>query len=105
MEQCDRNGIQKPFNIVFDTYNHQLNTAGDRFVMDKAILLMPNKTGSKAISLKKVMQNKHRLRKDPHHFINATRNIQALSGGQIRTVNIWLIASFNGLEVIWNRHG
>lgn len=104
MEQCGKNDMPVPFQIEFDSYNHQKDTCGDRIRIENAVMLIPNKTGTRVQSIKSYHKNR-KYKRNPYHYENATRNIQSLSGGHIYSVNIWLITTFNKSTVIWHRHG
>ena len=52
-------------------------------------------------SLQTVSKAKPKMRKNPNHFENKTRNIKVLPQGDIKTLNIRCIVEYNGKKVIY----
>lgn len=52
-------------------------------------------------SLRVVRKQRPKVRRNPNHFENKTRNIKVLPQGDIKTINIRFIIEFNGKKVIY----
>ena len=107
MEEKDENGKARSFSIKFVTYNRKTGEGGE-------IISIPNctkcvgKQGEKIILGNQLPVHfrigegvqPERVRKNPNHFQNSTRNL-LLPNGQIRKVHIRLIIEFNNEKVFY----
>lgn len=85
-----------PFSIEWRTFNSRNKMGGKLMTAENAILCfkIPKTNASKNLS------NIEKVKKNPNHWENRTRNIE-LSTGEIVKVNIDLITRFNNKEVIF----
>jgi len=105
LSQMDKTGTDgKPlkFQIRFVTADRSLGTGGDIIEISngrKCIGL--NKQGSPVFDLRtQSPSTDSRIKKDPRHWVNSTRNI-LLENGKIRKVHIRLIIEFNKQKVCY----
>jgi len=102
MDQIGPDGKPSKFQIRFVTADRSLGIGGEiieLFNCCKCVGL--NKQGSPVFDLRtKNSSSDSRIKKDPHHWINATRNI-LLENGKIRKVHIRLIIEFNNQKVCY----
>ncbi|MFC6999588.1 hypothetical protein [Rufibacter roseus] len=94
----------EPFDLVHFTADDKKQTGGIRKVRTSVTMTSVGRKGKK-YSAEKVENipaapaETGKLKKNPNHFANATRNI-IKQNGQTRTVHLFLITEFNGLKVI-----
>lgn len=92
------------FDISYRTFNRNSKTGGKMKHCKNAKLVMKEK-GLDPDSIYALLNfmpsevKKERIRKNPQHFENKTRNIR-LENGEIKKINILFIHSFNGEKVI-----
>ncbi len=102
MDQIGPDGKPSKFQIRFVTADRSLGTGGDIIEISngrKCVGL--NKVGSPVFDLRsKKPSTESRIKKDPHHWVNSTRNI-LLENGKIRKVHIRLIIEFNKQKVCY----
>jgi len=102
MDQIGPDDKPSKFQIRFVTADRSLGTGGEIIEISngrKCVGL--NKQGSPVFDLRaKSPSADTRIKKDPHHWINATRNI-LLENGKIRKVHIRLIIEFNNQKVCY----
>lgn len=100
IKKVDANGEAIPFSIEFRTYNRNNKMGGILKKHEGAKLLIAKKLKGKTFNPMDHTFREQRLRKNPNHFENRTRNIE-LKSGHIRKVNILFITKFNDQEVIY----
>ncbi|WP_217425252.1 hypothetical protein [Flavobacterium sp. 14A] len=100
IKKVDVQGIAIPFDIEFRTRNKNNNTGGVLKNYKNAKLLIGTKQKGKAFIDAEHFYRKERIRKNPNHFENATRNIE-LENGRIIKINFRYITKFNDQEVIY----
>jgi hypothetical protein len=100
IKKTDAKGDALPFDIEFRTYNRNNGMGGVLKKYEKAKLLIGKKLKGKPFIDAEHFYRKERIRKNPNHFDNRTRNIE-LPGGQIKKINILFITKFNNHEVIY----
>lgn len=100
MKKTDDKGNAIPFDIEFRTFNKNNKMGGVLKKYDNAKLLIGKKLKGKPFIDAAHFYRPVRVRKNPNHWENKTRNIE-LSGGQIKKLNILYITKFNGQEVIY----
>lgn len=100
MKKTDASGNAVPFDIEFRTFNKNNKMGGVLKKYERAKLLIPKKLKGKPFIDAEHFYRPVRVRKNPNHWENKTRNIE-LTGGQIKKINILLITKFNNLEVIY----
>jgi hypothetical protein len=100
IKKTDAKGDAIPFDIEFRTYNRNNKMGGVLKRYEKAKLLIGKKLKGKPFIDAEHFYRKERIRKNPNHFDNRTRNIE-LPGGQIKKINILFITKFNNHEVIY----
>jgi hypothetical protein len=100
MKKIDVNGGAVPFDIEFRTFNKNNKMGGVLKKYENAKLLIGKKMKGKPFIDVEHFYRPLRVRKNPNHWDNKTRNIE-LSGGQIKKINILYITKFNNLEVIY----
>lgn len=89
-----------PFDIEFRTYNRNNKRGGVLKRYRRAKLLIGKKTkGFKELEADHFYRQQ-RVRKNPNHWANRTRNIET-SSGRIVKLNIMYITKFNGKQVIY----
>jgi hypothetical protein len=98
MEQLDEFGKPKKFQMRFVTANRNLGTGGEIIEIEDGRKCVGKRNGSVVHDTRKAYAEVPALSKDPHHWINSTRNI-LLPNGQIRKVHIRLIIEFNHQKV------
>ena len=102
MDQIGLDGKPIKFQIRFVTADSSLGTGGEIIEISngrKCVGL--NKQGSPVFNLRtKYSPSDSRIKKDPRHWINSTRNI-LLENGMIRKVHIRLIIEFNNQKVCY----
>jgi hypothetical protein len=99
MRQTDTNENPIPFDIEWRTWNKQNKMGGKLKSERNAVLCMANKKERNIVDILR-SENKERIRKNPNHFQNRTRNIE-LQDGKVRSVSILLITKFNGRPVVY----
>ena len=97
------NGELQQFNICGYKYSRKDKVGGERFEYRGAVLLTKD-TNPDALPPEKRKGAKARQairarQKNPHHFLNSTRNI-LLPTGEVRKVHLFLLTEFNGLEIV-----
>jgi hypothetical protein len=100
IKKTDEKGDALPFDIEFRTYNRNNNMGGVLKRYERAKLLIGKKLKGKPLIDAEYFYRQQRVRKNPNHFDNRTRNIE-LPGGQIKKINILFITKFNNHEVIY----
>jgi hypothetical protein len=100
MKKTDANGNAVPFDIEFRTFNKNNKMGGVLKKYDRAKLLIGKKLKGKPFIDAEHFYRPVRVRKNPNHWDNKTRNIE-LQSGFIKKVNIRFITKFNNLEVIY----
>ncbi len=105
LNQMDQFGPDnKPFKfqIRFVTADRSLGTGGEIIeIINGRKCVGLNKQGSPVFDLRTMNSSSDsRIKKDPHHWINATRNI-LLENGKIRKIHIRLIIEFNHQKVCY----
>jgi len=100
IKKTDAKGDAIPFDIEFRTYNRNNKMGGVLKRYEKAKLLIGKKLKGKPFIDTEYFYREVRVRKNPNHFDNRTRNIE-LPGGQIKKINILFITKFNNHEVIY----
>lgn len=102
MRTPNQEGRAVLFDIAFRTFNRYSGTGGQIRRYQNAKLVMKEKpldpTGVEALKYKK--KKVKRVRKNPHHWENKTRNIR-LETGEIKKIHIYFITEFNGKKVIY----
>ena len=99
IKQKDLSGKPIPFNIEWRTWNKQNKMGGQLKIESNAVLCIANKKEKNIIDVLR-SENRERIRKNPSHFKNRTRNIE-LSDGSVKKINILLITKFNGQIVVY----
>lgn len=100
IKKTDANGNAIPFDIEFRTFNRNNKMGGVLKNYQNAKLLIGKKLKGKPFIDVEHFYRPVRVRKNPNHWENKTRNIE-LTGGQIKKINILFITKFNGQEVIY----
>ncbi|MEN9907147.1 MAG: hypothetical protein RLZZ540_288 [Bacteroidota bacterium] len=100
MKKTDANGNAISFDIEFRTFNRNNKMGGVLKKYQNAKLLIGKKLKGKPFIDVEHFYRPVRVRKNPNHWENKTRNIE-LTGGQIKKINILFITKFNNLEVIY----
>jgi hypothetical protein len=100
MKKIDVRGEAVPFDIEFKTFNRNNKSGGVLKKYQGAKLLIGKKIKGKVFIEADHFFRVGKVRKNPNHWQNRTRNIE-LSSGHIRKLNILYITKFNGLEVIY----
>jgi hypothetical protein len=100
MKKTDTKGEAISFDIEFRTFNRNNKMGGVLKKYENAKLLIGKKMKGKSFIDVEHFYRPVRVRKNPNHWENKTRNIE-LSGGQIKKINILYITKFNNLEVIY----
>ena len=102
MDQLSPDDKPPRFQIRFVTADRSLGTGGEiieLFNCCKCVGL--NKQGTPVFDLRsKNASSGSKVKKDPRHWVNATRNI-LLENGKIRKVHIRLIIEFNNQKVCY----
>lgn len=100
IKKTDSQGNAVAFDIEFRTRNKNNNTGGVLKKYAGAKLLIGTKQKGKPFIDAEHFYRVERVRKNPNHFENATRNIE-LENGRILKLNFRYITKFNGQEVIY----
>lgn len=100
IKQVDANGNAIPFDIEFKTFNKNNKMGGVHHSYSKVKLLIGKKLKGKKFIDAEHFYRQVRVRKNPNHFDNRTRNIE-LSSGSIKKINILFITKYNGQQVIY----
>ncbi len=98
MEQLDEFGMPVKFQIKFVTADRKRGTGGEIIEIKDGRKCVGKRKGKVVFDMRKTVSAAPRIPKDPHHWVNSTRNI-LLPNGLIRTVHIRLIIEFNGKKV------
>jgi len=98
MDQVDETGKPRKFQMRFVTANRKEGTGGEIIEIKDGHKIVGKRDGEVVIDKRKVYSDVPKLSRDPHHWINSTRNI-ILPNGQIRKVHIRLIIEFNNQKV------
>lgn len=89
-----------PFDIEFKTFNKNNKMGGvTKKYRNAKLLIAPKLKGKPFIDVDHFFRPT-RVRKNPNHFQNRTRNIE-LPSGQIKKFNILYITKFNGKDVVY----
>lgn len=100
MKKTNEKGEAIPFDIELRTFNRNNKMGGVLKKYEGAKLLIGKKLKGKPFIDAEYFYREQRVRKNPNHFENRTRNIE-LAGGQIKKLNILFITKFNNHEVIY----
>lgn len=100
IEKKDNCGNAIPFDIEVWTFNKNNKSGGVLKKYVGAKLLMGEKLKGKKFIEAEHFYRPTRIRKNPNHWNNKTRNVE-LASGHIRKLNILYIKKFNGLHVIY----
>lgn len=100
IKKTDADGKAIEFDIQFRTFNKNNKSGGALKKYQRARLLIGKKLNGKPFIDIEHFYRVDRVRKNPNHWDNRTRNIE-LQNGQIKKMNIRYITNFNGLEVIY----
>jgi hypothetical protein len=96
MDRLNHRQMPIPFTIGFITADRRRNTGGEFKEISGAILSKHNK----ALPMHMRRVDGFAGSKKPASHENAQRNIQA-PDGSVTKVNIRLIKSFNGMQILW----
>lgn len=88
----DNNGLYKPFDLTYRTFNATNKKGGKLINYDNVRYLPSAKTD--------VVVNEDKTVRPPNHFLNRTRNIE-LQSGEIKSIKIDFIISINNKKVIY----
>ena len=102
MEEKNARGYFKPFSVEFITYDEARDKGGELVQMRRATFLQVNSSFTRKIKTKKYLNT---IKRNPRHWLNATRNFKAVGQKSLVKVHIGLITKFNEQEVVWNIHG
>jgi len=100
MENLDDSGNLVPFTLEVRTFNSNNKSGGRYRIYKVAKLLKAQKLKGKVFNPNSHEFRQYRVRKNPNHWENRTRNIE-LQNQMVRKVKILYIIKFNGLEVIY----
>ncbi len=102
MDQIGDDGKPSLFQMKFVKADRTRGTGGDILeIINGRKCVGLNKQGSPVFNLRtKYSPSDSRIKKDPRHWINSTRNI-LLENGMIRKVHIRLIIEFNNQKVCY----
>lgn len=98
IDAVDANGKALPFDITVRSLNRNSKTGGKKYDY-KGVRKYRKKKYTDSNFLK-AAQAPAKRKRNPNHFKNRTRNIE-LQNGDIKTIRIRLIISFNGQKVIY----
>ena len=103
MRTLDSDGKAVNFSISFRTFNSNSKTGGKLKVYEKAkqVIKEENKNVITTNSLRYKPNKKSKVRRNPNHWDNKTRNIKVLPQGDIRKVHINNIITFNNKTVVY----
>lgn len=99
MDRVDSDDKPVLFDIKFVTIDNKRDTGGQIIEVNKARKCIGKRNGKVVFDSRKPA-SADKVKKDPHHWENATRNI-LLQNGQIRKIHIRLIIEFNGKKVCY----
>lgn len=99
IDEIERDGVALPFSIEFVTFNRRTKEGGQLIHIAKAVKAY-NADKDLPVSSKSSSIEQSTSR-NPQHTKNMTRNIQDVSTGAIKKINIRLITSFNGETVFY----
>lgn len=97
MDRIDGNGKPVPFSAKFVTADRKRRTGGEIISVENAVKCIGKRKGEVVYDGR---TDQNRIRRDPHHYENATRNIM-LENSVIRKLHIRLILEFNGKKVLY----
>lgn len=100
MQKTGKNKIPVKFSIQVRTFNSQNKTGGRLVKYENATLLMKPEKKQKVFNPMEHLYRSDRVRKNPNHWDNRTRNIETESG-QVKKIKILYITKFNGLDVVY----
>lgn len=100
MRTPNSEGRAVKFDIEVRTLNKNSKTGGKLNVYENAKLVMKEKPKDPLAHLKFKPSETKKVKKNPQHFPNKTRNIR-LESGEIKKIHINYIISFNGKKVIY----
>ena len=102
MDQIGDDGKPIPFQMKFVKADRTRGTGGDIIEIHSGRkVISKDKKGNPVFDLRpKVQASATSTKKDPRHWVNATRNI-LLENGEIRKVHIRLIIQFNQQKVCY----
>ncbi len=101
MDSIDSNGKPVRFQIKYVTANRLTNQGGEIIELkDACKCSVRTKQGKEIFAQKKNFPINDKVPKDPHHWVNSTRNI-LLPNGQKRKLHIRLIIEFNNMKVCY----
>jgi len=102
MDQIGDDGKPRPFQMKFIKADRTRGTGGEILeLLQGRKVVSKDKQGNPVFDLRpKVQPSASTLKKDPRHWVNATRNI-ILENGEIRKVHIRLIIEFNHQKVCY----
>ena len=86
------------FSILFITYTRKTKEGGRRIFVKEAI--KSNYISHEERKEQERLYGKKKLKRNPNHFKNSTRNITVVPSGNIITIHIRLIRKFNNRTVI-----
>lgn len=92
---------QKPFALKWWTADVRQQTGGQLKTIPRAEVVQRQPKRTHARSLANASPATKHPRKNPNHFQHDTINIRNTDNGDIKTVHIRLIESFNDQNVIW----
>lgn len=100
MEKLDNKGNLIPFTLECRTFNSNNKSGGRYRIYKVSKLLAAQKMKGKVFNPMEHEFRQFRVRRNPHHWDNRTRNLE-LKNGAIRKIKILYIIKFNGLEVLY----
>jgi hypothetical protein len=101
MDSMDAHGKPVRFQLKIVTADRRKKTGGQIIEMkDACKCSVRTKQGKEIFPVKRNFPTTDRVSKDPHHWINSTRNI-LLPNGEKRTIHIRLIIEFNHKRVCY----
>lgn len=100
MEQLDSLGKRISFDLEVRTFNAHNKFGGGYRAYTNAKLLVGEKLKGKQFISESHFYRKYRVRKNPSHFDNYTRNIE-LENGMILKIKLRYIIKFNNKQVIY----
>ncbi|TQI71809.1 hypothetical protein JM79_2758 [Gramella sp. Hel_I_59] len=104
MRTPNEEGRAVPFDISYRTFNRNSKTGGKMVHLENVKLVMKEKglDPDSVYALKNFKpseEQKEKIRKNPNHFGNKTRNIR-LENGKVTKIGILWIKEFNGKTVV-----
>ena len=100
MRTPNEEGRAVKFDITVRTLNKNSKTGGKLNTYENAKLVMKEKPLDPLAHLKFKPSEKKKVKKNPQHFPNKTRNIR-LESGEIKKIHYNYIITFNGKKVIY----